>query len=407
MCDRGCTLLLNYSTIVQPGPSFTIEKTSETWFLANTTYFVLPQTFTQIGSVGIVSSPASSVPTNILNQSSTTSLILATATSGNIGLPSSLPGSIGNPFTNGTIPSVSPKATLIQFAFERALDYEFVVTHPTAIDEIFLYLPQGVAYAMNESVGSIFVQSLVPYNSAARGYITTIALCYVGSSGVSALQYQLAMANSKFYNYEPSTSPVFQLVSLINTSFPLLSAPSMTSTNPACITTTAMGTFSSSFSVSVPTNAPSNFSVYAESSFINQLYLLGETACAPIFQTQLNQMSTGLPTTSTNQSGTEAATETPISQASASIIAPSVVIPSTVFILALVGWILYRLRLRARKRREVLERHEEPRAEHELDGSAKSELDPKDAVQHLDGLARNEMEDEHWISELESNPAQR
>ena len=125
------------------------------------------------------------------------------------------------------MPTPPDNSTLIQFAFKRALDYEFVVTNQNAIDEIFMYLPQGVAYALTETPDKVTMQSLVPYDTTNWGYITTLALCYIASDQVATMQDALVEPESRFHKYDPNTSPVFQLVSLINTTFPLLADPSM------------------------------------------------------------------------------------------------------------------------------------------------------------------------------------
>ncbi|KAI4145736.1 MAG: hypothetical protein LQ340_006184 [Diploschistes diacapsis] len=182
------------------------------------------------GATSIVATATDSLtaqftPTTIVFD--TTPTLAPTSTMSDTGIPTTLPGVIGNPYTNGTLPAPPEGMTLIQFAFKRALDYEFVVTHQSAIDEIFLYLPMGVAYGLTESPDAVVMQSLMPYDTSSSGYITTLALCYIGADQLTAMEDALLKPNSKFHNYSPNTSPVFQLVSLIDTSFPLLANPSM------------------------------------------------------------------------------------------------------------------------------------------------------------------------------------
>ena len=102
------------------------------------------------------------------------------------------------------------------------------MTHQSAIDEIFMYLPDGVSNGLNESSNLVTMQSLVPYDTSSQGYITTLALCYIGTDLVPAMQDALVKPMSKFHNYgKPSSSPVDQLIALIDTTFPLLANPSM------------------------------------------------------------------------------------------------------------------------------------------------------------------------------------
>ena len=226
MCDAGCALLLSYSIQVLPPLSIPAVNDGDTSILTNTTYYVLPNTFTQVGSVGIVqASPSvatdpttsllgSELPTTILTDansvgaSTTEPEFTARSTMSGSGIPSTLPGVIGNPYTNGTLPAQPDDTTATQFAFKQALDYEFVVTHQSAIDEIFLYLPIGIGNALNESTETIIMQSLVPYDTRS-GYITTLALSYIPSASASNMQEQLSTESSRFHNYSPNTSPVF------------------------------------------------------------------------------------------------------------------------------------------------------------------------------------------------------
>ena len=70
------------------------------------------------------------------------------------------------------------------------------------------------------------MQSLVPYDTSSSGYITTLALCYIGTDLVNYMASNLSRPESKFHHFDPSSSPVFQLVSLIDPTFSLVADPS-------------------------------------------------------------------------------------------------------------------------------------------------------------------------------------
>lgn len=110
----------------------------------------------------------------------------------------------------------------MQIGFDYSLNYPFVVANPLSAAQIFQYLPPGLSYGLdidNNNNGNVSVKNLEPYQSN-KGYIVTVALCYVPSDLVSNLAALLHTPTSRLYN-NPDSS-VETLVSLIDPSIPLI-----------------------------------------------------------------------------------------------------------------------------------------------------------------------------------------
>ena len=139
------------------------------------------------------------------------------------GIPSTLPQIIAPPDSGGVLPPQPPNTTLIQIAFTRPLNYPFVISHMPAIQQIFSYLPVGIAYGLSMDVKGVTMQSLQPYDTTAtQGFITTVAYAYIPQDDVDLLSLQITNAASRLHHYVPEGSPVFELMKYINTAFPLV-----------------------------------------------------------------------------------------------------------------------------------------------------------------------------------------
>jgi hypothetical protein len=119
--------------------------------------------------------------------------------------------------------------TLIQIGFTHELNYGFVSTNPTSAQQIFKFLPDGVAYGLlvgNENAKMFNIQ---PYDtSKAMGYITTLALMYIPTDLVNQLAVDLHTPNSGVYNNPDSTTAT--LMSFINPAIPLIAGQPMDGT---------------------------------------------------------------------------------------------------------------------------------------------------------------------------------
>lgn len=90
-----------------------------------------------------------------------------------------------------------------------------------SVSQIFLYIPQGLAYALEESTNDIPMFGISQYdNEAVTGYIATVAQAYVPTSDVENLKKLLHNPNSRLYD-QPNDS-VETLMSMIDPSIPLI-----------------------------------------------------------------------------------------------------------------------------------------------------------------------------------------
>jgi hypothetical protein len=110
---------------------------------------------------------------------------------------------------------------LIQIGFNGQLRYSFVATTPLSSSQIFLYVPQGLIYALEVLGKDISMFQIQPYdNSASTGYIATVALVYIPTDKVDTLRKLLRSPLSRLYQ-QPNES-VKTLFSMIDPSIPLV-----------------------------------------------------------------------------------------------------------------------------------------------------------------------------------------
>ncbi|KAJ9194704.1 hypothetical protein DTO021D3_1895 [Paecilomyces variotii] len=240
------TPVMSSSAVVTPSPKVTpvstVPETTSTEEPTSSTVVEAPTpTVTEKPTAPIVSiaptgtdSATTFVPSTIIivPTSTTSSDSSSTETAASTGIPTTLPQMIA---PNGGFTPPPENSTLIQLAFNGDLPYDFVAMTPLSSSQIFMYVPQGLVYALQVPADQISMQSIRPYDSTKTlGYITTLALAYVPSDMVDPLSLELHNPTSRLYS-NPDT-PVHTIMSMIDSTFPLipgqaLSGSSSTSNN--------------------------------------------------------------------------------------------------------------------------------------------------------------------------------
>lgn len=115
-------------------------------------------------------------------------------------------------------------------ALSYGLHYQYILDHPKAQQQIFKYLPMGLAYGVQISSDDVIMQRLEAYDKTAQlGYVTTLASTWIPSHLIDRLRSRmLDNSNNIYHNPDPS---VKQLMSLVLPSIPLLE-PSTPSPSP-------------------------------------------------------------------------------------------------------------------------------------------------------------------------------
>lgn len=144
------------------------------------------------------------------------------------------------------MPAKPSNTTLIQVGFNYSLNYPFVVSTPGSANQIFDYLPAGIAYGLGVSQSDVVMYGLTPYDTTTDlGYITTLAMAYVPAGSVDQLQLDVHTPVATLYNNP--TAPVRVLLSMVNPSIPILpgstidGSSSSSSSNPSDATTENAG----------------------------------------------------------------------------------------------------------------------------------------------------------------------
>jgi hypothetical protein len=141
------------------------------------------------------------------------------------GIPSTIPRVIPPP-GQSNLPEKPPNTTLCQIGFKKELNYNFVISHRRAIEEIFELLPGGVSYGVDITDDHVTMQSLQPFDTTqTKGYITTVAMFFLPDDMVESLQLQIQRPYSRLYkNPDESTATI---MSVINPEFPLIAGGGM------------------------------------------------------------------------------------------------------------------------------------------------------------------------------------
>ncbi|KAG9956782.1 hypothetical protein KCU78_g24713, partial [Aureobasidium melanogenum] len=156
------------------------------------------------------------IETSILYQPSETATT-STASQAS-GIPSSMPRVIQPP---GGMPSAPDNTTLIQVGFTYGLNYPFVVSTAGSANQIFEYLPSGLAFGLNIDAAKVKMYALQPYDTTeSLHYITTLALVYVPSDAVNQLQLDLHTSVATLYNNPDASTKT--LMGMINPAIPMI-----------------------------------------------------------------------------------------------------------------------------------------------------------------------------------------
>lgn len=122
--------------------------------------------------------------------------------------------------------SQQANAALIQIAFDYRLNYPFVLNTTSSANQIFTFLPQGIAYALDIPVAQINMSAIKPYDTVSSlGYITTLALAWIPSKLVDQLQLDIHSPLSRAYTCHDSS--VSTLMNMINPTISILAGASL------------------------------------------------------------------------------------------------------------------------------------------------------------------------------------
>ena len=157
-----------------------------------------------------------SVPTSILAQP-TSALSSQSSFSGPTGLPTGVPLVLYPPSGQVKRPVNSD---LIQIGFLYPLNYDFVWQNPESQQQIFKYLPMGIAWGLQIDIDNVTMQSLRAWDTTQDlHYITTLALAWVPSGQVDSLGLLVHTPTSRFYHTPDNSTNT--LLSIINIALPI------------------------------------------------------------------------------------------------------------------------------------------------------------------------------------------
>ncbi|KAL9613613.1 MAG: hypothetical protein Q9167_001840 [Letrouitia subvulpina] len=169
-----------------------------------------PQTIPPAGTNSLT---ALIVPTNIVH-APVSSEISQTSAFVPVVLPSSVPPLVQPP---GGIPSQPNNTTRIQVGFLKPLNYKFVVTNPVTQQQIFGFLPPGIAYGLGISEDDVTIELLkADETSTDLPYIRTLALAFIPKDQVNNLYLDLHTPTQSIY-HNPNAS-ISQLMNFIDPS---------------------------------------------------------------------------------------------------------------------------------------------------------------------------------------------
>ncbi|KAI4218785.1 MAG: hypothetical protein L6R36_008753 [Xanthoria steineri] len=114
------------------------------------------------------------------------------------------------------MPSQPADTTRIQVGFLQALNYAFVVNHEVTQEQIFDFLPPGIAYGLGIPVENVLMETLKADNSRDLPYIRTLALAFIPKDQVDNLYLHLHTPAHPIY-HNPNAS-ISQLMSFIDPS---------------------------------------------------------------------------------------------------------------------------------------------------------------------------------------------
>jgi len=113
-----------------------------------------------------------------------------------------------------------PNTDLIQIGFLYPLNYDFVWQHLDSQQQIFKYLPMGIAWGLQIDIDNVTMQSLRAWDTTQDlHYITTIAIACVPSGQVDSLGLLVHTPTSRFYHTPDNSTNT--LLSMINIALPI------------------------------------------------------------------------------------------------------------------------------------------------------------------------------------------
>ncbi|KAI4211787.1 MAG: hypothetical protein LQ351_005428 [Letrouitia transgressa] len=159
-----------------------------------------PQTIEPVGSNSLTALP---VPTSIVHAPEASSGPSQTSAFVPVVLPSSVPAMVQPP---GGIPSQPDNTTRIQVGFLKPLNYGFVVSNPVTQQQIFGFLPPGIAYGLGIDEGDVTIELLkADETSTDLPYIRTLALAFIPKDQVNNLYLDLHTPTQRIY-HNPNAS---------------------------------------------------------------------------------------------------------------------------------------------------------------------------------------------------------
>ncbi|KAL9046203.1 MAG: hypothetical protein Q9214_000901 [Letrouitia sp. 1 TL-2023] len=159
-----------------------------------------PQTIQPIGSNSLTALP---VPTSIIHAPEASSEPSQTSVFVPVVLPSSVPPLVQPP---GGIPSQPDNTTRIQVGFLKPLNYGFVVNNPVTQQQIFGFLPPGIAYGLGITEDDVTIELLkADETSTDLPYIRTLALAFIPKDQVNNLYLDLHTPTQRIY-HNPNAS---------------------------------------------------------------------------------------------------------------------------------------------------------------------------------------------------------
>ncbi|KAL8895532.1 MAG: hypothetical protein Q9192_003574, partial [Flavoplaca navasiana] len=195
------------TTVQAIAPQYT--TTGET---SSVTYGATPGAPQTIEPIGSDTRTAISIPTSLVH--APTASPTQTSEFIPVALPSSVPPLIQPP---DGMPEQPADTTRIQIGFLRPLNYAFVVNSEVTQEQIFDFLPPGIAYGLNIPVENVIMETLkADDTSTDLTYIRTLALAFIPSNQVDNLYLHLHTPAHPIYR-NPNAS-VSQLMSFIDPS---------------------------------------------------------------------------------------------------------------------------------------------------------------------------------------------
>jgi hypothetical protein len=142
-----------------------------------------------------------------------------------------------------TLSTVPQGQTLISILFTDALAWGWVLENPDASAQVFAFMPNLIATAVNISSNEVYTDKLVAYQpdtyDGSTGTILSVYLAYIPASYVDALSAAIKAPNSAFYT--KSFGIPLQLSKVVNPTLPVMAYASQGISSSAVETKDANG----------------------------------------------------------------------------------------------------------------------------------------------------------------------